>query len=92
MTDPVIADLIGRVTKLEVANDVNLPQLLQRLQRLEEQLGTMAEQARVDKEQADRREMADLRAKLATAEQEAARLREEQRINGAVADLTGGKR
>ena len=90
MIDPVLASLIERVTRLEAANDVNLPQLLQRLQQLEERLITVAEQARIDREQADRREMAELHQRLAYAEAEAARLREEQRVVGAAKGITNG--
>lgn len=67
MMDPVIAKLIEDVIDLKAANRVNLPQIEARLQRLE----AVAEQARVDKEQAERREMAELRQRLAAAEAKA---------------------
>jgi hypothetical protein len=62
-----------RITELEVANKVNLPEIIGRIQKLE----ATAEQDRVNKEQADRKEMAELRKKLEAAE--------------AVAQSAGGK-
>lgn len=57
MIDPVMARLIEDVANLKTANEVNLSQIIARLQKLEEE----AEQTRVDKEQAERRELARLR-------------------------------
>lgn len=67
----------GRLTKLETAQQVNLPQLIQRLEALEAE----AEQRRTDGEQAARRELADLRKKLDAAEAEARRLRDAQAVD-----------
>lgn len=53
-----------RLTRLEDRFEVNAAALMARLERLEE----VAEQARVDKEQADRRELARLRDLAAQAE------------------------
>lgn len=64
MTDSTIVNHESRITKLELSQEVNMTSVMRRLQSLEEQ----AEQARVDKEQADRKAMADLRQELAAAQ------------------------
>lgn len=65
MTDiMVVKDFENRVTKLEMANEINWPQIAARVQKLEE----VADQARVDVEQASRREMLELRQRAEQAE------------------------
>ena len=64
MIDPVIANLIERVTKLELQLSVNSTTLNGRIETLEQ----AAAQEASDKIQAERREMADLRRRVEAAE------------------------
>ncbi|MCC7372536.1 MAG: hypothetical protein IT306_29250 [Chloroflexi bacterium] len=59
MIDPVAARLIEDVAELKLSNKFNLAQIVTRLERLEAE----AEQAKTDREQAER-ELARLRAVL----------------------------
>lgn len=72
MIDPVAADLVARVTKLEVANEVNFSQLVQRINKIEsdlERLMAIQESARRATEEAARNaEIEHLKSKLAAAE------------------------
>jgi (p)ppGpp synthase/HD superfamily hydrolase len=61
MTDQTSIDHERRLTRLEDRFEVVLTQIAERLQKLEQ----VADQGRVDKEQAERRETAGLRQELA---------------------------
>lgn len=68
--DPVLADIISRLAKLETLQGIESAGIDRRFQQLEQAVFAPQQQAQVDQQQSERANLARLRDDLARARQE----------------------